>query len=498
MNWQVDAWGLVAVLPLVWVVHSLPHLPGDVAASPMEVPGELASRGADLIQGDDLPYPVHVDEHYHLAQMAEIDRSGHVDINDPYTGAPSDLGLFTVSGMRTERGWEIGLVQLSQLTDVSLPTLSHFLPAIWTTYLAFVVWVALRPAPGALASAAFVVLIPTTVRFLGPGFLIPSSFGLPWIIAVLFVAIRARGPGRFIALLLLITGAFFIHMVPGVLALVAGLTAALVQPGKWRDRVALAASVALPLVWIVPAIRSDAVAAVTSEHDLPFEPGIFHAAGWPVLGLAIIGTAVAFYRRIPQTVPHRVLLGLCLGTSLTMAWSIDAGHASDATYSRLVQPFFLSLGCLAGLGVGAVAVYMAGIPFRGLATAGIFLAVIVAAGAALHPLQTRLNEPYYRLYDAPSWQAAEDFAASGAGQDDVFLSHPWQAPMYNAVSGARPWTVLRPGSPPERGEDYDYYIASGGANATWLKERDISWVLAPVPPNAPHSATSTGINHLAS
>lgn len=491
-----DAWGLLLVLPLVWVVHSLPHLPGQPVAGPLEAPGELADRGLDLVRGQDSPYPVHVDEHYHLAQLGELDRAAKVAIDDPYTGTAADLGLFSVGGMRTERGWQVGLVQIHHLTGASFPTLAHFLPALWSAYLALVVWAALRPAPGALASAAFVVLIPTTVRFLGIGFLIPSSFALPWAIAVLSVALRAKGPGRFVALLLLITGAFFVHLVPGVLTLFVGLTAALIQPGAWRDRIALAVAVALPLVWIYPSLREEASAAVGSEHDLPFAAQVFQTGGSWVLGLAIAGTAWAWYRRDAATAPHRVLAAACAATAITMAVSMQADHHNDATYSRLVQPFFLALGCLAGLGVGAAMRWIAAFPFRGRAVAGVAAGVILLGVAMLHPLQARLNEPYYRLFDEASWQAAADFAESAAGPDDVFLSHPWQAPVYNAVSGARPWTVLLPGIPPDRGEDYGYYLASGGANETWLSQRGITWIVSPVAPNAPHDALSTSIYRL--
>jgi hypothetical protein len=426
-----------------------------------------------------------------------------VDIPDPYTGAPSDAGLFSVAGMRSERGWEIGVVQLHQLTGASFPTLAHFLPALWSTYLAVLVWATLRPAPGAWAAAAFTVLMPTTVRFLGPGFLVPSAFALPWILAVLATAVHARGPGRFAALLLLITGAFFVHLVPGVLALFTGFAAALLHPARWQDRLGLAASVALPLVWIYPSVAQDLSLAIGGDNGLPFAATVFRSAGTLVLVLAVLGTAAAWYNRTSATAAHRVLVLLCAGLAITMAASIRSDHHNDATYSRLVPTFFLSLGCLAGLGAGVLAQGIRRWPRGGIvprttlrAVAAGTTAILVVALALLPPLEARLNEPYYRVFDAASWQAAADLAQSGVKPSDVFLSHPWQAPIYNAVTGAHPWTVLIPGEPPPRAADFESYMTSGGANATWLAERHIAWVVAPVPPDAAHASSSAWVHHL--
>ncbi len=498
------AWGLLLVLPFLFVAHSLPHLDGPVPSNRLEVPQLLLERAKVAAAGDDNPYPVHVDEHLHMAFMAEIDRTGEVRVDHPYTGEEAQDPVFTVSGLRSERGWQVAIVQFHQITGIPFPALAHFLPALWATYLGLCLWLLLRPAPGALAAAAFTAMLPTTLRFLGVGFLVPSAFGLVWILAVMAVVHRGKGPGRLVALALLITGGFFMHIVPGTVALAAGLLTAALRPGTWQERLGLVAALLLPMVWIWPSMAADAEAAVTTLTGLPFEPYIFRTIGTFILGAAALGAAWAWFRQVETTVPHRVLSVLALGAVASLSWSIDHDHSNDATYSRLIPILFLCLAGLAGLGVGAVASLVgagSGTVLERLRWLGkraprnrslvaVFVSAAVLGGATLigvsHPVAQHMAEPYYRVFDATGWQALEDFAASDAGPDDVFLSHPWRAPLYNAFSGARPWTYLLPGGPPINGEDYAAYRGNAGADATWLQERGIWFVIDEQAPGAPH------------
>ena len=500
MHWG-PAWGLLLVLPFLFVAHSVPHLDGPVPSSKADVPGALWERALDAATGNDDPYPVHVDEHLHMAFMAEIDRTGEVRVAHPYTGAAQQEPTFTVSGLRSERGWQVAIVQFHQVTAIPFPTLAHFLPALWAAYLGLTLWLLLRPAPGAVASAAFTALLPTTLRFLGVGFLVPSAFGLPWILAVMVVVHRGRGPGRIVALALLVTSGFFIHIVPGTVALVGGLVTALLRRAGWGERLGLVAAMLLPLVWLLPSMWGDAEAAVKALNDLPFEQGIFHSIGTPLAAAAVAGTAWAWFQRDERTVPHRALSIIALGAAASMSWSIDQAHSNDATYGRLVPVLFLALAAVAGLGIGVPASWIgAGLrrwtPAWGAVAVGSLLVTAGVVAGVMTPLQAHLREPYYRVFDGPSWAAAEDFAAGSAGPDDVFLSHPWRAPLLNAMTGARPWTYLLPGSPPVNGADYDDYMVTSGADRTWLESRGITYVVGGVPPNAPHEIVGRGVHRL--
>jgi hypothetical protein len=492
----------------VWLVHSLPHLPGDEAGEDPGPPGlerelrNAAKAPAVLgrigvgLSGEEYPYPIHVDEHYHLSRQAAVERQGRVAILDPYTGQPQAAPLFSIQGFRDERGFDVAMVQAHQLNGLSLYAQARLAPAVEAVVLAAVLYAALWPAPGALASAALVTLIPTSVRFLGPGFLVPSAFALPWVVAALHVSLRGSGGRRLAALALLETAGFFLHLVVGTLVLATAAVASLARPGRLVDRVTLAAVCFLPLLWIGPLVTGEVALAVGLENELPFQPAVLYSGALAAIVAALVGAGLAAVRPDPALSPHRVLLALGAGVAASLLLSVRTGHHSDATYSRLIPTYFVCIAALAGLAIGVAADAASrrwlGSPrlrprrdaWRPLVAPGLCaaFALVVAAPA----IGGHLSEPYYRVMDDPSWADARILVEAGATEGDVLLSHPWRAPVYNALTGAHVHAFLMPGNPPAGQADWDRYLRSGGANETWLRERSIDYVIAPVAPRAEH------------
>jgi hypothetical protein len=480
---------LLAAIATGVAIHLTPHLPGERADAWSAYP-DLGARVVGLLEGKDSPFPIHVDEHHHLAEQAAIKRQGHIEIDDPYTGLPSSQPLFSVSGFRQERGFNLAMVQLQDLTGVSLAAQARVVPALQSGLTAGLMYAVLAPGPGALAAAGLVGIIPTTVRFLGPGFLVPHTFALPWILTGLYVSLRAQGGRRLGGLALIETGAFLMHLVPGVLTLAVATIAAAVRPGRISDRVALVGASLLPLVWLAPLAFTDAKAAVLGETELPFQPGILATAGLPALVAAALGSGLAF--AWPRALPaHRALGLLAMGLLVSILVSVRLDHHSDATYSRLVPPLFLCLAALAGLGLAGVADLVGRLvpsrplgrwrPAAGTAVTGVLVLLVLAPAVADH-----LSTPYYRVLDDRSWRDARILETSGAGGEDRFLSDPWQAPIFNMASGARPHAVLLPGSGSAGGADWLFYLSSNGASQEWFDERHIDYVVGPGPPNAEH------------
>ena len=477
---KVASVAFLAVLAFVAAAHTLPHLPGDDANAFTAYP-EFIQR---LASGDSYPYPIHVDEHYHLAQQGAIARQGTIDIDDPYTGEPPPSPLFSISGFRQERGFDLALVQVHHLTGMDLTAQARFVPAAQALVLAAVVYATLSPARGAWLSALFIAILPTTVRFLGPGYLVPSAFALPWVITALHVSLRAQGARRLAALAILETAAFFLHLVLGTLVLVVAAIATLLRADRGRDRLVLVAVVFLPLVWIGPLVAEQVGDAVAQEHELPFQPGILHKAGIPMLGAALGGVVVAFLRHKPETAPHRILAILGCAILLSLAWSISTDHRSDATYSRLIPTYFVCVAALAGLGLGWVA-HRVGVAAR-QPWYGAFIGAVLGLAILAPAVSFHLGSPMYRVFDEDSWRDVGVFAGTNATPQDVFLSDPWLAPVYNSGTGALPHAVLIPGNAPINGADWGHYVASGGASPAWFAERGITFVIAEVEPNAPH------------
>ncbi len=490
-------WGLLLVIPFVMLVHGIPHVPGDAVDGPLEAYPALAERTVDALRGEQYPYPVHADEGFHVAQRAQIVRQQTADIDDPYVGGKETEDLFTVQGMRSERGWNVAIVQLSLLTDLSLLAAARFIPAIWAGFLALTVWAALRPAPGAIAAAAMVAILPTSVRFLGVGFLVPSAFALPWVFVTLIVASRVNGAQRFFGLLLLITAAHFMHLVLGMIAILAGVAGTMVRDEPLGRRGAMLAAVLLPLLWILPGTYVDARSAVLSEHALPFEEETFLMAGLALYILAAIGAMFAFMQPGKDNLAHRALALMAIPVTISLFVSVLNDHRNDATYSRIIFVFFLAFSCLAAYGVAAGIQWLqARLPQGALRQPWLrYGATVLAIMAFLPtPLAANIDQPHHQYYDDEAWESAQRLEAIGLTTSDIILALPEHGPMYAAVSGA---LLAVPFTPSEgaANEDWEYYVASSGADKEWLDSRGITFVVG-LPPNAPHRNIGSNVFQL--
>jgi hypothetical protein len=475
-RWQAAA--LLGLVLFVALAHGVAHLPGPQATPVTALPA-LAMR----LAGDVDPYPVHVDEYTHMAYAAHATRNG--SLADPYTGERFDVGIFSLQGDVHERGFQLGLAQLSLLTGVSLPLFFLWGAAVWAGLLAALVWAALR-GPGAWAAAAFVAFLPTDTLFMGPGLLVPITFGLAWVVAVAWAMQQANGGARVVAVLLLVTGSFFIHIVAGAACLVMAVCAAWGLDASWRTRAALSAVAFVPLVWVGPAIVDEVAKQWSLPANHTLGQSFFGAIGLVAWILFVAGTAAAVTSKT-----HRAWGWFAIVAALVVAVALVTGTTSLALYYRSAHLLMLTAAILGGYAVGRAFDILKRLvpPPAAVAAMVVGVAIAVSPGIASH-----LHQPYYRVHDDATWRSAEVLAME-ATASDVFLSDPWQAMAYNAVSGAAPYTVLRPGSPPERGDDWSFYLATGASEA-WLKARGITYVIAPVPPNAPYTHLGSGVYRL--
>ncbi len=497
--------GIAAVLGIVALMHSLPHLPGAQGDDPGLAPrgasalDALIGRAASGLAGDDYPYPIHVDEHAHLARAAQVVRLQSTEIVDPYTGDPLAGSLLSLEGNVHERGFEVALAQIHLLTSLPWGVIFRFGAPIWAAYIAVLAWGVSRPHVGAAAGALALVALPTSVMFLGVGFLVPIAAGLAWIAATLWVSTRTGGLARLLGTILIITGGFFIHLIAGAICTVVALAAAAVRAGSWRDRTAAAASTLLPLIWIGPAVQGEVTARVAVDVARPSGREIFAFAGPVAPLLAIAGAILVYWRPTATNQPHRVAALSMIVLLISINLSLLTGVRSLALYYRPVHALFLLGAIVAGYGAGeagrAIARLMGGpnsdlgLRARVAAVAGVMVMALGLPAVA----HEQMAMPYYRVFDEPSWDAAAAFADSGAGPGDLFLSHPWRAPVYNAFTGAQPLAVLYPGSAPAGGSLFTFYERTSGANEAWLMEHELDWIVSPTQPNAPARAVAPGI-----
>ncbi len=491
--WTVlGAAALPFVLAFVVLAGYVPHLDlAEDARAPGLASGLLGLGEAytefATDQRDDYEYTLHVDENHHWAGMAQLQRQDTLTFDEPYLGTPGG-GPFHIRGSVHEKGFHIAVAQFQELTGIPWPVLFRFLPALWLGVTAWGLWAALRPWPGAPVAAAFVALMPTSARFLGPGFLVPIGFGLAWIPVVAILARESFDHRRSPAFLVLaILWGFLLHFMIGFASLL--LVACMIP---WTDHPRRAGVLVLvssiPIVWLFNNFFDELEFEATRLGFLPNDRTVFTQIGALFLLVWVLGVYL-MYLRPPER--HRsLLLGFTLASFLAMAMiAVNFAFALNSyfLYDRWHQLFVLFATVPAAHGVVEVARWVMRHPIRRVPTRTVAAAsaVLLSAGILQVGIEGHLRERYYHVLEDPDWESIA-WAVDNVGPEyGSFLTDPWKAPIVNALTGKRPVTVLYPGSPPLRQDVWEAYLAGGFADAVFLLENDITWTIAVPPAQAP-------------
>lgn len=510
------AWGragatagvLAIVLLFVALVTYLPHmqtLEGEINPSGAVVNKSerdpwtrLGLAYVSVLNGskDDYEYPMHVDEDVHWVRAAAIQRADSMSYPNPYTGQPPrESGALSLKGSVHEQGFVLAFAQFQELTGIPFILIIRFFPAIFAALTAWLVWVALRPWPGAAVAAALVALIPSSPRFLGIAFWVPIGIGLAWIATGMIVARYATSDRRTLFLALMLGAwAFYIHLIAGFAFLLVFLASIPANLGRvWRDMMTFGALIAVPMVWFFGAFAADFGREAKVLGHLPTDFTIFDQIGIPFLvawsagcSLVVLRPPASTYRPpiYAATIASVVSLGLMV-TNFVLDLEVYA------LYDRWHQPMVLFATVPVAYGIveivrwtgevirshsGRRAIRPLTMRPRAMMVGGALATVLLGGFVATPGLAAHLDEPYYYFMTDESWERM--LAASELGPEyDAFLVHPWQAPIFNALTGKRPHTWLDPGEPPFRGLEYQAYHQGKYSDDVWLVERELTILL---------------------
>lgn len=487
---------LVAALTFVFLMAYTPHVLGHGVdqLDPPNVREIISPYYHTFVKQDrdPYPYPLHVDEHIHWVYVSNLQRNHETQMHDAYSPPVEGQSAFaSLRGAVHERGFHVVIASIQWITGIPMDVLFHYLPAVWLAFGALGLYAALRPHPAAPIVAAFVAFVPTTVRFMGPAFLVPIGFVLAWLPAVLILAGPSlRRVSSSILLIVAVVWSFFIHLIGGFAAVALLMLAAACGPSQERKpRLAILALAFTPLLWIARAFTADVQNELNREEDLPIDLSIFDALG-PVLIIAWLVGILLLFARPPMrsrasffaaSLMSLATLGLILA-GLTFEWD------SYATYARWHPPFFFLAAVPLGFLFDRIrhATFAAftkmGTRFRGkprvLEQVYAYAIVVVVFGlAGFQGIQDHVQTPYYRVIQDSDWEAFQVVVDTAGPEYEVFLTHPWKAPVLTAISGKSPRSVLYPGAPPVRGEEYANYLQTG-ASLDYFILNDVTLVVA--------------------
>jgi len=438
----------------------------------------------------DYPLPLHVDEWMHLGHTQQIVDTGSLSYPDPWQG-----GREIVEG-HPETGYYTWLSTLQISTGMPWLMLARLMPAIVLGIITFAAYAWGRKWGFGLEAALFTTFIHTTIRFLGPAFLVPVTLGLVFFPICLMLLEKLKRDWIPVPLIILsLASLFLIHGTTAVaLGLLLGISLILyliLSRGQGRRLPATICLLALPVSALAiflwnPSLVKEYIQAIISTEHLPMDPipYPFPELGYMMVTLAAVGfgfmIAKGGWRNYTLVIFTSILLLFVL---LYRHW-FDIGP--EILYERGWLYVMLPMALMAGYGLSRL--YHLGLGFfkrRNWRLPLIYLLlVVVVAFALFQRVSGYSKESYYHIIDGPTYY---DFVWAGEElpQSSNALLIPDTAWAFVPITGkyvftarAAPWGI-------EEVIMITKFFRSGARNTSLLVAMDVDLLYSPFPLNNP-------------
>jgi hypothetical protein len=343
----------------------------------------LVSFWAGMAPHWDSPYPLHVDEWKHIAYTQAMLHAGGLVYPNPYaiveTGAPI--------AFHREMGFHLWLGFLKSVTGLSWTGLFRIAPGLLLATMAFFTYAFGRRMGFGWAAALFVALIPTSVRTLGPSFVVPVSGAMLFIPVTLLLLHRLGGESQgrhLLILVVLMVGGLFVHAtIEAVITVIAvAYMATYVMEALIRRQLREGARLALTMglrvlipaailaLWIPTLARTIVAQSGIQEESvtglLGPNTGFVQAFGPVAAVLAPVGLLLFILRG--QYGLRSYVLPVATLSLLVFLFYLYPQHGlgPEKLYERGWSPLALFLAIFAGYGL---AIYMRRIPAMAAAVA---------------------------------------------------------------------------------------------------------------------------------
>ena len=384
--------------------------------------------------------PIHVDEWTNLAYAESLAAEQSLPHSDPIFGQ-SEIDY------RPETGFRVFLVQMRDVTGLNWISLFPLLPAAMGALFAVTALALGASLRTGLFAGVLAVGTPTTLRFLGPEYVVPVSLGLTLATALAIILIAPKMPNRsrLIGGSLLMGGLVLVHPPTALVALifVAGLFFVRLHETGWRWRTTelkpIVAVLAVPAIWFV-LLGGDLRSELLGQASLSAGSGqgliteYLSSAGY--LRLFMMSSALFFLLSSGFTAGKIGLVtGLVAALGFTRAHEFGIiGMANLYDRSWLYVDLLLVVGGGAGLAAAIAMIPEHRLPisrpvFQNGAVALVLLIVVIGTAAA------RSEEQVYRVGEADR-VADFDWIQSNLGNvSGLTLIDPDIANGYPAIAG---------------------------------------------------------------
>lgn len=432
-----------------------------------------------FIPHSNYPYPVHIDEWFHMAFANEIIGKASVSgLTNPFSGgAPLWNQSF-------ELGFHLFSAVFHQISGIPWLDIVRYFPGIIFIMTVLSVYILAQRQGFGWEAALFTCLVPTTVGILGPAFFVPVAMGLLFIPLSIFLAFNFRTVWSYVVLFIFTCFLVSMHAATAVgIIIVLAPFILLNLKGNFKYSLGITLALAIPFIalfpWIINMLLPTAKSLFIPE-PLPLYvdfPRVIHTYGYLPILFCLLGTFLLAIRGGKKN--YGLILGL-LALLVMLATFFTFGYGEVQTYSRGLIYMMLLLSIVAGAGL--MGVKNLRLPARLTAwlrvplitkNLGIILCLALIGLTLAISIPERQDTPYYHMIDKQDYEAFVWIKDNVSDDYDKAILDPWKATAFTAVTEKYVYTRIHCYPKPSDTKAYEF-LRGGCSDTAFLRENGIS------------------------
>jgi hypothetical protein len=392
------------------------------------------------------PYPVHYDEWIHLAHSNVIvEEASAIGMSNPFTGGAAG------SGQSLEAGFDLLWATVQQVTGISWLVLFRYFPAVIFMITVLSVYILGRREGFGWEAALCTCFVLTTVRFLGPGFMVPVALGLLFIPLSLFLVFNLRGWRSYILLFIFTSFLVSAHAYTAV-GLIIILAPYIVLNLRKDFRHSLGTALALVVPFLIPVLLvwflwsrdillSKLGAFFTAQplpgYELPYIPQLPHLYGYLPTFLFIVG--IFMMARRGKLKDYSLIIAPVLFL-LLIGLFVHFQRGISTLYDRSYLYLMLIMGVVGGYGLWKIRSIRLPEKLKPAFLSrnlGGFLCLILLIPTVFFSVRSHLDTQYYHMIQEHDYEAFVWIEENIGDEYDKAILDPWKATAFTAITGKR-------------------------------------------------------------
>jgi len=386
-------------------------------------------------------YPVHIDEWIHLACSNEIiDEASTLGLANPFSGGAP------IRVQSLEVGFHLYWAMFQQVTGISWLVIFKYFPAIIFMMTVLSVFILGRREGFGWEAALCTCFVLTTVRFLGPGFLVPVALGLLFIPLSLFIAFNLRNWYCYVLISLFTFFLILSHAATAVgLVIVLAPYIVLNLKKDFRHSLGLALALIIPflasLPWVFHLLLPTFTAFITAQAPqgaaLPYITQVPYLYGYLPTFLFIVGIFMMARRGMLKDYSLLIAPVLFL---LLIGLFANLHRGNEVIYARSYLYLMLMMGIVGGYGLRRIRDIRLPEKLKPAfisRNAGSFLCLILLIPTIFFSVRTHLDTPYYHTIFTHDYEAFVWIEENIGDEYDKAILDPWKATAFTAITGKK-------------------------------------------------------------